>query len=471
MKLSSRTGAQPAAIDVAGKIETRGIEYIPEKDRHGKPAQLFPVWLSANVAYVYLLLGGSLIVLGLAPWQAFVVLAIGNLLWLVIGLLAISGPSSGTPSEVIMRAMLGVRGNRVFGAGLGWLTAVVYEGLNLAIGALAGFALIESLGIPVTALVEVLVAVVIGVVTFTISIYGHATIVRVSAVFTVVLGVCMLTLGGFVTTRATLHSVEPLHGGAFWAAALSGVVLVGAAPLSWGSSADYSRYLPTHTSKWRVAAWTAFGGWLPAMILGGIGILAGTVVDMSDPQTSFRAILPGWFYPIFLLILVLGSITNNVLTAYSAGLSLQAIGVRMSRARTVLIDAVIGGALCAYALLSASFLTGVSNLLALTVAYLAPATTVYAVDIVLRRNRYDGHQLHDERPGGPFWYRSGFNPAGVGAVVIGTAVGLLCVETTILTGPFAALTGTDLSIVAGPIVAGVLYVVIGKSRLMREGNR
>ena len=62
---------------------------------------------------------------------------------------------------------------------------------------------------------------------------------------------------------------------------------------------------------------------------------------MTDPQTSFAAILPVWFYPVFLLVIIVSSITNNVITAYSSGLALQAVGIKARRAVTVGLDGVI----------------------------------------------------------------------------------------------------------------------------------
>ena len=54
-----------------------------------------------------------MVLLGLNAWQSLAVVAAGNLFWLLVGWLSVSGPSAGTPSEVITRAMYGVRGNRV----------------------------------------------------------------------------------------------------------------------------------------------------------------------------------------------------------------------------------------------------------------------------------------------------------------------------------------------------------------------
>ncbi len=453
--------------DAFGKIETRGIDYVPDDERHGRPFELFPVWLSSNVGYLYLVLGGTLSVLGLSVGQSFTVLVLGNLFWGLVGFLAVSGPASGTPSQVVTRAMFGIRGNRPFGAGLGWLVAVIYEGINLSIGALAGFALLESFGLHPSTPAKVAITVVTGVAAFALSLYGHATIVRFSVLFSVVLGASGLVLGGFVTQHATLTPAgfTPLHGQDLWVAAFIGFTVIAAAPLSWANGADYARYLPADVSKWKVAVSTAAGGFVPSVVMGGIGILAGTAVDMNDPQSSMRAIVPDWFYTIFLALIVISSITNNVLTTYSSGLSLQALGVRISRARSVAIDALLGGALCAYALLSPSFVASLNNILALTVTFLGPQIAIYAADIVLRRNAYDGPSLHAEHPGGAFWYRRGYNPAGIIALISGTVTALLFVNTTVLVGPgTSAIGGLDLSALIGPLVSTIVYVLLSDTR-------
>ena len=66
---------------------------------------------------------------------------------------------------------------------------------------------------------------------------------------------------------------------------------------------------------------------LPTVSIGLIGIFAGTAIDMTDPQLTIPEIVPSWFMPVFLGI-VLSSITNNALVAYSAGLYAQGLGFR-----------------------------------------------------------------------------------------------------------------------------------------------
>jgi purine-cytosine permease-like protein len=120
-----------AGYDRAGRIETRGIDVVPEAERHGNARELFVVWAASNINYLYLVLGGTLVLLGLTVGQAMLVVVAGNLFWALIGFLSVSGVRSGTPSSVVTRALFGVRGNRVNVAVAGWLICIAYEAINL----------------------------------------------------------------------------------------------------------------------------------------------------------------------------------------------------------------------------------------------------------------------------------------------------------------------------------------------------
>jgi nucleobase:cation symporter-1, NCS1 family len=450
-----------------GRIEAHGIDYIPDEERHGRPRDLFAVWAASNMTYLYIVLGGTMVLLGLNVWQSLAVVLAGNAFWLLVGWLSVSGPSSGSPSEVVTRAMYGIRGNRAYNALVGWAVGVAYEAINLSVGALAGFALVEHWSGSASAAVKWAIVLGIALFTFTISVYGHATIVRFSGWFTWIVLAGILVLGFYVLRHAHWNYQTPdqyaVHGAALWAVAAAGFTIIASAPLSWGIGADYARYLPASTSRRAVVGWTALGGFLPAALLAGLGVLAGTVADMTDPQAALKALLPGWFYPAFLLLVVAGSITNNVLTAYSTGLALQAVGIGWRRPTAVVADAIIAVAITSYALFLSDFLGTLSSILELTVTFLGPALAIYAIDIWLRRNRYDGLELHDETPQSRFWYWRGVNPAGAAAMIIGTAVGLLCVSTSMYVSPVAgALNGADLSALAAPATAALIYACLAR---------
>ncbi|WP_121702699.1 purine-cytosine permease family protein [Streptomyces sp. BBFR25] len=452
------------ASDRASRVEAHGIDHIPEHERRGRPRQLFSVWAAANVNYLNLVTGGALILMGLTPWQALAVIVVGNLFWLLTGLLAVSGPAAGAPSEVITRAMYGVRGNRVNNAIVGWLISVCYFALNLAAAATAAFALVDMAGITVNTGVKVVVVIVVAALTLTIGVYGHAMIMKLYLPITLTLTAAFAVVAVGVLGHADFSYVpaEPLTGHELWAVLVAGVTLIGSGPLSYTTSADFSRYLPRTTSARAIVGWTALGGFLPGVVVCFLGALAATAVDMTDPQAGLRQILPGWFGPVLLLALVLGTVAINALTAYSAGLALQAVGIRIRRSRSVLADGTAAVALTLYGLLVSDFLDTVSNVLQLTVVLLGPAMAVYATDIVLRRGRYDGRALMDETRDGPFWYTAGVNPAGALALGGGVVVAALSVD-TLYAGPVArALGGIDLSLPAGMVVASALYAVLAR---------
>ncbi|EST20737.1 cytosine permease [Streptomyces roseochromogenus] len=208
------------------------------------------------------------------------------------------------------------------------------------------------------------------------------------------------------------------------------------------------------------AGWTVFGGFLAGILVCGTGALAATAVDMNDPEFALQPLLPGWFRPLFLLAPVLGTVALNALTAYSAGLARQAIGLRIRRSRSVLVDGTVSVTPTLYALLVSNFFDTVGTVPQLTVVLLGPSTAVHATGILLRRNRYDGVALGDESRTGPFWYTCGFNLAGVPALGAGAAASALRVD-TVCSGPVAAaLGGVDLALPAGLLASSAAYALL-----------
>ncbi|WP_411110725.1 purine-cytosine permease family protein [Streptomyces sp. c-19] len=450
------------AADRPARIEAHGIDHIPDAERHGHPRELFSVWAAANVNYLSLVIGGALVLMGLSLWQALAVTVIGNLFWMLPGLLATSGPAAGAPSEVITRAVYGVLGNRANNAIGGWLVSVCYFALNLAAAATAAFALVEKAGITANTPVKVAVIMVIAALTLAISVYGHALIIKLYLPITLALAGAFTVVAFAVLRHADFSYAPeaPLTGPELWALLLAGTTMIASGPLSYTTSADFSRYLPRTASRKAIIGWTALGAFLPSVVVCALGAFAATAVDMTDPQTALQEILPGWFVPVFLLALVLGTISINALTAYSAGLALQAVGFRIRRSVSVLFDGAVAVALTLYGLLVSHFLDTVSNALQVIVVLVGPLMAVYATDVLLRRGRYDGPALSDETPGSPFWYTAGVNPAGALALVAGVTAAALCVN-TLYTGPIAAaLGGVDLSLPVGMAVSAALYALL-----------
>ena len=59
------TSADVAVTDRPGQVEVHGIDFIPEAERHGRARELFAVWAASNITYLYIVVGGAMILLGL----------------------------------------------------------------------------------------------------------------------------------------------------------------------------------------------------------------------------------------------------------------------------------------------------------------------------------------------------------------------------------------------------------------------
>ncbi|RKT55745.1 purine-cytosine permease family protein [Saccharothrix australiensis] len=451
------------------RVEAHGIDVIGDDERHGRPRDLLGVWAAPNVSYLNLVIGGALVVLGLTLWQALAVIVVGNLCWVLVGVVAVSGPAAGAPSEVITRAVYGPRGNRVVIGVNGWLISVCYLALSWSAASVTAFALCARSGLEPSTAGKVLIIVGIAAATLVISVYGHATIVRLYPRLTLVLAAVFVVLAGHVLghTDWSYRPAVELRGVELWAAVAAGLTLVASTALSYNTSADFARYLPRTAKPVAVAGCTALGAYVPSVLFTALGALAATTLDMSDPQTALAGVLPNWFTPVFFVAVILGAIANNAMTVYSAGLALQAIGLRIRRTRSVLLDGTVGVLLTLYALLISDFLDAVSDLMQLTVAVLAPLMAIYAADVLLRRNRYDGHALADQTRGGPFWYAGGVNWAGVGALVTGAAVAVACLSVPGLYTGFLtdALGGIGLSLPVGLVLPALVYTAAMRRRL------
>ena len=394
---------QPAS-DRAFAIETHGIDAIPASDRHGSPRELFSVWFAANVIFNYVISGAIIVGFGLNFWQAALAVVVGTAFYVLVGYGAVSGPVAGTATLTVSRSAFGIFGN-IPAALLSWLTLVGWEAVEIVIGTLSLYQLLQAVGVPGSTAVKAVCLVVVMVATFTIALLGHATIVVVNKVMSYVLGIGTLGLILFIVPRFNLAA----HPGALAAPTLVGAFLLAllvtsSSPFSW---VNYSRYLPRDSSPLAVAWWTALGGAIPALVISLIGVGAATAVNMADPVGGLRHLLPSWYLVPYLAIIVLGILVANSLNTYSSGMSLLSIGVRIQRYQAVLVDAVIATVAAIYAVFVSDFTSSLISFLSFMVIWAAPWCGVYLVNIYLRRNRYDVPALFSSS--GTYAYRHGWN--------------------------------------------------------------
>lgn len=448
--------ASPAPI---GHVETHGIDTIPDSERHGKPWELFPVWFTGNLTFTYLLFGGILMQLGLSVATAITLAVVFNAAWILVGLMATAGPKTGTATMVVSRAQYGIRGNSL-SCLFNLVMCLGYEGLNIAIATFAASALFSYMGVDLNAPGTAILVLVIGAIVFTLGLYGHAMIVAYQKWLSWALGGATIVFVIFLVPQVDWNysAVPDLSGTALFAAILIGISVVMSGPLSYPIAADYSRYLPRRTPSRAVAFFTALGGYIPTVVLTIAGILAATAVDSTDFTVSIGEVVPGWFYPVYLLIIVFGVISNCIYSVYSSGLSMQSMGIPLKRTVTVWIDGGIGVGIALLGVLAASnFLSVLENCLLWSVYWLAPFFGIYLTDLAMRRRRYRVADLF--APDGAYWFRGGVRWQGIAALFTGMVCAAMVSNTPYFQGPLSAylLVDGDLSAIVGLIVGAASY--------------
>lgn len=472
--------SRPAVPEAEGFLdgptspETRGIELIDTQDRRGHARELFWVWAAPNVSVLNFTFGATLILLGLGLGQAIAVIVAANLLWGLTGYIATSGPAAGTSSSVISRAMYGVVGNRLVIALTGWLMSAVFLAINWLASSFMGADLIARAGWDAPTGAPIIVTVGVSALTIAVAVYGHGFIVRTYPAVTFGLLAIFLVATVFMAPAVDwgYRVPEPLRGAALWSALTVGFTILAATPLSYLNSPDLARYLPRDTAAWRIAASTALGGALPCIFFTAAGALLATGISdeaiAGGLESALLDLLPGWLVPLFVIGVIVNTVSLNGMTTYSASMAMQSVGFPVRRIPAAVVVGVLGTALTVYLVLSSSMLDAVNMLLQGVVVVIGPAMSIYVTDVILRRCSYGDTDLFDESRSGAFWFTGGWSLAGVAALLLGGTAATLCLTTESWAGPVATRLGfVDLSVPAGVGVAAIVYGVLRQTSLRR----
>lgn len=452
--------------DQPWSIERHAVEPIPQADRHGSPAELFRLWVGANVNYLVLVTGALAIVQGLSLWDSVTAILVGNLLGCaVVGLASIMGPKTGTAGIVTSRTSFGQLGAIVpivisTAAAIGWFS------INSVIATESLTKLLNMLGLPDSPLVAGAALIAVLAAEIVIAIYGHATIIAAEKYVSLVLVALFIGFALLILPRIDLTSAASArHAGGF-ATWLLVTGLMFSYPLSWTNFAsDYSRYLPAPT-PWRRIALAAAGGQFAALVFCEIiGVLFALALGgvLTDPIADLPKLLPGWYLVPFLLAIILGSIATNVPNGYTAGLGLLALRAPIGRVASLLLIAFLTLAFRVFTLLYGHAIDLYERWLGYILIWTGPWISIVVVDYFLRAGRYSGEDLM-RWGGGRYWFRGGIRWAGVIAFLGGLGVSLAFSNSDLYASPLMTgiFGGTDLSFEAGMLAAGGLYFLMAR---------
>jgi nucleobase:cation symporter-1, NCS1 family len=487
--------------DPSFRVETHGIDYIPETERWATPRNIAAMWAGSALNVEYFIYGALLMGFGFSFTTALSIIVIGNLSFFLLGLASLQGPEAGTTAFTVSRAAFGTKGSRIV-AFFNWVTQLGFEteGLILIVGAV--IVLCQMGGLHVSSTFKVVFIILAAAIQAVLPYFGHATLVRVLRALIVPFGAIYVLLAVYDLK----HGMSSFKGSPFanWELYTAGLAFtIALSGLGWTECGnDYTRYLPRDAKKGAVVGWIFLSTAIPEIVMMVLGAATFTFLSSSaqvaawngaNPFEALRGqgFIPSWVVAVFLVFAIVQLFGINSLDLYSSGVSLQALGVRLKRYQAVVLDSFIACGLTLWAEFQSTFSLFMKEFVGVIIVWIAPWFAIMMVDWMMRRYRYNAAEL--QRPDAGSIYhvgRSGVNWNGIIAFVAGLVCATLAFSKAPppVNFPFHWMTpisnhyggacagnlvhgactagwfgGADFSIYIGIAVAGVLYFILERA--------
>jgi purine-cytosine permease-like protein len=461
-------GAEPAGFDSSG-FERNGVDRIPERDRTSTPWTFFVIFIGGSVGLGAVAFGWVGMTFGLGLWATISAIAVGTAVGVLLLVpLVLLGSRTATNNATGSGAAFGVRG-RLIGSGIGLLTCLVSVGLTVWTSGAAGVAVAGRLfGLPDSVGTQAVVFALVAAVSAAVAIWGYRWLVRCTAAIFAIGGILMILMPVAFSGRIQwgYAGSEPLLGtfGATWLLVAT-TVGVGGALVVCTIVGDWTRYIRSdvHPPS-KLAPVAAVALFLGFAVPAAIGAIVSTA--FTDPFAPFPVSLAGesplWYAVPLLPFAVLGGVGLVAQSLYSAGLDLEALVVRITRARATVIIAAVGVVLVYLGLLAPTIQGAIGAALLILAELSAPWAVIVGIDFVKTGGRYDPDDLqvfNRRETGGRYWYTGGWHRGAVLAWAVGSVVGLLTIQTLLFSGPLSGVAaGVDVSLLLGALVAALIYL-------------
>jgi purine-cytosine permease-like protein len=409
--LSPRTGAHEIVLGDqelesprAFSLERTGVEPTPAEARVGRAARMFWMWFAVNSSVIAIGFGALVFSLGMSLRQAVVGILAGIAIsFFPLGLSALAGKRSGQPTMVVSRATFGIVGNgvpailalvsRIFwGAVLLW---VLSEGVaEILIGA----ELNGPLGHDLIVLISLAAGFVISLV---VAIFGYHLIARIQLITSVIAGILIVGVIALTWKYVDIPAALTIGDGSWLLSVTAAVIVFSFIGLVWANSgADLARYQRDGSSGAGTMLWTTFGTAIPTFLLIAYGALLAasnsTIATglTEHPFDTIGRMLPVW-YPVPLLVATALSLLSGIIVSlYSGGFAVQAIGFRISRRAAVIVVSLLLGAAAFFMTTLVADLVVLFRDFATTLAVpIAAWAGIFAAETMIRTKRYDSESL------------------------------------------------------------------------------
>jgi NCS1 nucleoside transporter family len=410
-------------------------------------------------------------IFGLSLVETILVVVIGNLVGCALfGLFATMGHKTGVNQMVLSRSAFGRRGAYIPSAAqllltMGWIGVNTWVILDLVVGESG---ILDKLGYHGGQGTRYVVGLLIMLVQVVIAIWGFY-LIRTFEKYTVpVTAAIMVAMTALAFTKVDVHWGGSQVAGGDKISAMAG--LMTAIGIGWGiswltMSADYPRFVNPKYSKKQVFWATSLGMFIPTVWLAILGAAIATGGQGTDPAQLVAAAFGAMAIPVLFVVLH-GPIATNILNIYSCSLAFLSLGVKVKRPIVAAVAGVVGTIVLIAFVESASFASSFDKWIVSIVVWISPWAGITIVEyFIVRRQEIDIAGLYlppEESPYGDV------NVAAVIALVLGLIAGWAFefAQPGFMQGPIAkALDNTDLSWLAGMVVGGGVYYVLGGARM------
>lgn len=390
------------------KLEKEGLVVTPLTEQKTGLWDMAFIWFCANVAVPRLMIGGSLASLGFG--KLILILLAGNILvFLPLLALGVVGYNVRIPTMAATRMTFGVKGSYLPSVAngiqlLGWganVTVICGSSINSIVKAMSGYSNL-TLWIVVT-----------GIVQLVITAYGVRSITwlqRVSvpllAILTVVAAVLIVKNYGW----ASIANYTPVAA----IGILAGLDIVASNAFAWGPMVcDYTRYAKSKgSSSWGTLIGSLAGA-AGFMFVGAISFMTTGNANPVDMLLALGLGVPA------LLIIVLSSVTTNVMNLYSASISFVNVFPKAKPWKIIGIGGIIMTGIAIIPNLIGHFIT----FLVIVGSIFVPLIAIMLVDyFMIRKQKVDPDDLLVEDNTSKFWFKGGFNWTTIAVWLVGVAL-------------------------------------------------
>ena len=119
----------------AWKVESTGIDRVPDAEQTGKPIELFWIWSAANIGILGVVYGAIIVGFGLSFLQSVLAALVGVASFVLVGLTSFAGKRGRTSTLTLSRVIFGLKGN-VAPTLFSWINLMGWEAVNVITGTL-----------------------------------------------------------------------------------------------------------------------------------------------------------------------------------------------------------------------------------------------------------------------------------------------------------------------------------------------